>query len=66
VKILGTVTRTHDSDLASLDGGVATIVLEEEPFNREKHTTKFPLRSLEAAFDGQGEASTISMSARLR
>ena len=54
MKILGIVTRTHDSGLALLDDGVATIVLEEERFNREKHTTKFPFRSLKAAFDGQG------------
>jgi carbamoyltransferase len=54
VKILGIVTRTHDSGLALLDDGVATIVLEEERFNREKHTRKFPFRCLEAAFDGQG------------
>ena len=40
--------------MALLDDGVATIVLEEERFNREKHTTKFPFRCLEAAFDGQG------------
>ena len=43
VKILGIVTRTHDSGLALLDDGVATIVLEEERFNREKHTTKIPV-----------------------
>src|ERR1043166_610395 len=42
VKILGIVTRTHDSGLALLDDGVPTIVLEEERFNREKHTRKFP------------------------
>ena len=31
-----------------------TIVLEEERFNREKHTRKFPFHSLKAAFDDQG------------
>jgi len=60
VKILGIVTRTHDSGLALLDDGVPTIVLEEERFNREKHTRKFPFHSLKAAFDDQGlSASTI-------
>jgi carbamoyltransferase len=54
VHILGIVTRTHDSGLALLNDGVPTIVLEEERFNREKHTRKFPFRSLRAAFDGQG------------
>jgi len=54
VKILGIITRTHDSGLALLDDGVPTIVLEEERFNREKHTRKFPFHSLKAAFDDQG------------
>ena len=30
------------------------MVLEEERFNREKHTRKFPFRSLKAAFDDRG------------
>jgi carbamoyltransferase len=54
MKILGIVTRTHDSGLALLDRGVPTLVLEEERFNREKHTRKFPFRSLKAAFDDRG------------
>lgn len=52
--ILGIVTRTHDSGLALLKDGQPTIVLEEERFNREKHTRKFPFHSLKAAFDDQG------------
>ena len=51
VRILGIVTRTHDSGLALLDHGFPTLVLEEERFNREKHTRKFPFCSLKAAFD---------------
>jgi carbamoyltransferase len=51
VRILGIVTRTHDSGLALLDHGFPTLVLEEERFNREKHTRKFPFHSLKAAFD---------------
>jgi carbamoyltransferase len=54
MQILGIVTRTHDSGLALLKDGLPTIVLEEERFNRKKHTRKFPFGSLKAAFDGQG------------
>ena len=54
MRILGIVTRTHDSGLALLSDGVPTLVLEEERFNREKHTLRFPFLSLAAAFDGQG------------
>ena len=54
MRILGIVTRTHDSGLALLERGVPTMVLEEERFNREKHTRKFPFRSLKAAFDDRG------------
>ena len=52
--ILGIVTRTHDAGLALLKDGVPTLVLEEERFNREKHTRKFPFFSLDAAFDDDG------------
>jgi carbamoyltransferase len=54
VHILGIVTRTHDAGLALLNDGVPTLVLEEERFNREKHTRKFPFSSLQAAFDDRG------------
>jgi carbamoyltransferase len=37
-----------------LTDGVPTLVLEEERFNREKHTRKFPFFSLDAAFDANG------------
>ncbi len=40
--------------MALLDDGVPTLVLEEERFNREKYTRKFPFRSLKAAFDDRG------------
>ncbi len=52
--ILGLVARTHDSGLGLLTDGVPTLLLEEERFNREKHTRKFPFLSLQAAFDGKG------------
>ena len=54
MRILGLVSRTHDSGLALLEDGVPTFVLEEERFNREKHTRRFPFRSLKAAFDDRG------------
>jgi carbamoyltransferase len=54
VHILGIVTKTHDSGLALLSDGVPTLVLEEERFNREKHTLRFPFLSLTVAFNGQG------------
>ena len=50
MQILGLVTRTHDSGLALLKDGIPHLVLEEERFNREKHTRRFPFRSMEVAF----------------
>ncbi len=52
--ILGLVARTHDSGLGLLTDGVPALLLEEERFNREKHTRNFPFLSLQAAFDGKG------------
>jgi carbamoyltransferase len=54
VRILGIVTRTHDSGLALLADGIPLQILEEERLNREKHTRKFPFRSLQAAFGSEG------------
>jgi len=53
VNILGIVTKTHDSGLALLSDGMPAIVLEEERFNRQKHTLLFPSLSIAAAFDGE-------------
>ena len=50
MRILGIVTRTHDSGLVLLADGIPVHVLEEERLNREKHTRKFPFRSLQVAF----------------
>jgi carbamoyltransferase len=62
VNILGIVTRTHDSGLALLHAGIPTSVFEEERFNREKHTMRFPFGSLRAAFNGLGpELSDIDV-----
>lgn len=54
MRILGIVSRTHDSGLALVEDGIPALVLEEERFNREKHTRKFPFGSLKAAFDDRG------------
>ena len=54
MSILGISFRTHDSGLALLERGVPTLILEEERFNREKHTRRFPFGSLKAAFDDRG------------
>lgn len=54
MRVLGIVTRTHDSGLVLLESGVPKLILEEERFNREKHTRKFPFCSLKAAFDDRG------------
>src|SRR6476620_10869272 len=54
MRILGIVTRTHDSGLALLEQGSPTLILEEERFDREKRTRKFPFRSLQAAFNDRG------------
>jgi len=54
MRVLGIVTRTHDSGLVLLERGVPTLILEEERFNREKHTRRFPFGSLKAAFDDRG------------
>ena len=48
MRILGIVTETHDAGLALLEDGVPVLVLEEQRFNREKHTQEFPRLSLEA------------------
>jgi carbamoyltransferase len=50
LRILGIVCDTHDSGVALLEDGIPALVLEEERFSRQKHTLKFPLLSLEAAF----------------
>jgi len=54
MRILGIVTRTHDSGLVLLESGVPKLILEEERFNRVKHSRKFPFRSLKAAFNDRG------------
>lgn len=50
MKVLGIVSKTHDTGLALLEDGCPLVIYEEERFNREKHTKRFPLHSLKAAF----------------
>ncbi|MEL7048493.1 MAG: carbamoyltransferase N-terminal domain-containing protein, partial [Pseudomonadota bacterium] len=50
VRVLGLVSKTHDTGLALLEDGKPRIILEEERFNREKHTKAFPKQSLRHAF----------------
>ncbi|MEE8310323.1 MAG: carbamoyltransferase N-terminal domain-containing protein, partial [Hyphomicrobium sp.] len=54
MNVLGISTKTHDSGIALLSNGVPAFVYEEERFNREKHTLKFPNAALHAAVNGQG------------
>lgn len=54
MNILGIVTKTHDTGLALLRDGVPTAVLEEERFNRQKHTLEFPAHCLDTLFADGG------------
>lgn len=50
MNILGIVTKTHDTGLAVLQNGIPTLILEEERFNRQKHTLQFPSNCLDNCF----------------
>ncbi|MDX2289447.1 MAG: carbamoyltransferase C-terminal domain-containing protein [Hyphomicrobiaceae bacterium] len=54
VKILGIVSKTHDTGLALIEDGVPALVLEEERFTRIKHSKAFPRNCLKAAFGDMG------------
>ena len=54
MNILGLACRSHDAGIALLQDGQPLYVLEEERFNREKHTKDFPIQSLAAAFTASG------------
>ena len=56
MNILGIACRSHDAGIALLADGEPLFVLEEERFNREKHTQAFPILSLAAAFRASGLA----------
>ncbi|MGH8640198.1 MAG: carbamoyltransferase family protein [Burkholderiales bacterium] len=54
MRILGIVAKTHDSGVAFLRDGVPELVLEEERFNRDKKTKRFPRRGLSAGMEELG------------
>jgi predicted NodU family carbamoyl transferase len=54
VNILGLVYTSHDAGLALLTGGKPNIILEEERFNRIKHTLKYPRMAMESVFGVNG------------
>ena len=54
MNILGIVTSSHDTGVALLSDGVPIFILEEERFNRQKHTQHFPSLSLSAGLNGSG------------
>jgi carbamoyltransferase len=56
VNILGIVTKSHDTGLALVENGLPTAILEEERFNRQKHTLEFPVNCLDEIF-GDGRLS---------
>ena len=54
LRILGIVAKTHDSGVAFVRDGVPELVLEEERFNRDKKTKKFPRRGLNVGLEELG------------
>ena len=54
LNILGIVTKSHDTGVAVLQNGRPHIVLEEERFNREKHSKAFPELAIAEVFGPQG------------
>jgi carbamoyltransferase len=55
VNILGLVFASHDAGMSVLRDGKPHIILEEERFNRIKHTMKFPRLALEEVFGANGD-----------
>ena len=45
--ILGVSSYSHESSCALIKDGEIRFVLEEERFNRQKHTSKFPVNAIE-------------------
>lgn len=52
--ILGLSSYAHESSCALIKNGEVKVVLEEERFNREKHTCKFPAHAIEEALRYEG------------
>ncbi len=59
MNILGLVYTSHDAGLALLTDGKPNIILEEERFNRIKHTLKYPRMAMDTVF-GQGGRLDLS------
>ena len=59
MKILGICSESHDSGIALVEDGIPKLILEEERLNREKHTKRFPLFSLDAAFPDKGSFGEV-------
>lgn len=57
VNILGLVYTSHDAGLALLTDGKPNVILEEERFNRIKHTIKYPRMAMDAVFGANGSMS---------
>lgn len=54
MNILGLVYTSHDAGLALLTDGKPNVVLEEERFNRIKHTMLYPRMALDDVFGANG------------
>ncbi|MCV0370700.1 carbamoyltransferase C-terminal domain-containing protein [Filomicrobium sp.] len=62
MRILGLVAATHDTGLALIEDGKPLLVVEEERFNREKHTKAFPRHALvEALGDDIADLRSIDV-----
>jgi len=62
MKILGIASESHDAGVALLRDGRPVIVLEEERFNREKHTSAFPRNALAGlCADGENSLEEIDL-----
>ena len=59
MNILGLVYTSHDAGLALLTDGKPNIILEEERFNRIKHTLKYPRQAMDDVF-GAGRRLDLS------
>ena len=51
--VLGLNVWSHDTSACLVAGGRLTCAVEEERFNGEKHTTKFPANAIRAVLDQQ-------------
>jgi carbamoyltransferase len=54
MNVLGIVTKSHDTGAAILRNGEIAAIMEEERFNRDKHTQLFPEHALDAALRAAG------------